>query len=185
MRIMVRKIVASLALVACVGLVMAGEIKSGPQVGQGVGAFHPFNVFNAESSDLCMKENCIVCQYGSKPVALVFARNTGKPVAELVKKLDGAVAKAGQEKMGAAVIFLSTEDNIKQTVSKMQTEAGIKNVSLAVDGPAGPESYKINKDAEVTVIVYAKKKVLANHAFDKFDDACVEKVCGALAKSIE
>lgn len=180
---MVRKFIASLALVACVGLVMAADIKSGPQVGQGVGAFHPFNVFNAEDKELCMKENCIVCQYGSKPVALVFARNTDKPVAELVKKLDGAVAKAGgTEKMGAAVIFLSTEDNIKQTVAKMQTEAGIKNVSLAVDGPVGPEAYKINKNADVTVIIYKKKKVLANHAFDKFDDACVEKVAGTLAK---
>lgn len=181
---MVRKFIASLALVACVGIVMAGEVKSGPQVGQGVGAFHPFNVFNAESSDLCMKENCIVCQYGSKPVALVFARTTGKPVAELVKKLDAAVAKSGQEKMGAAVIFLSTDDNIKDKVAKMQTEAGIKNVSLAVDGPQGPEAYKVSKDAEVTVIIYKKKKVLANHAFDSFDAACVEKVAGALSKAM-
>jgi hypothetical protein len=182
---MVRKLVASLALVACVGFVMAGEVKSGPEVGKGVGAFHPFNVFNAESSELCNKENCIVCQYGTKPVALVFARNTTKPVADLVKKLDAAVAKSGQDKAGAAVIFLSSEDNIKDKVAKMQTEAGVKNVSLAVDGPAGPEAYKINKDAEVTVIIYKKKKVLANHAFDKFDDACVEKVAGALAKNME
>lgn len=178
----IRKIVASLAVLACVGLVMAGEVKSGPQVGQGVGAFHPFNVFNAEATDLCGKENCIVCQYGSKPVALVFARNTGKPVAELVKKLDAAVAKAGQEKMGAAVIFLSSEDNIKDTVATMQKEIGVKNVSLAVDGPKGPEAYKVSKDADVTVIIYNKKKVLANHAFDKFDDASVEKVAGSLSK---
>ncbi|HQR41407.1 MAG TPA: hypothetical protein PLX97_01960 [Gemmatales bacterium] len=181
---MVRKFVASLALVACVGLVMAGDVKSGPEVGKGVGAFHPFNVFNAESSELCMKENCIVCQYGSKPVALVFARKTSKPVADLVKKLDAAVAKSGQEKMGAAVVFLSSEDNIKDSVAKMQTEAGVKNVSLAVDGPQGPEAYKISKDAEVTVIIYKKKKVVANHAFDSFDATCVEKVAGALNKAI-
>lgn len=179
---MIRKIVASVAVLACMGLVMASDIKSGPQVGQGVGAFHPFNVFNAESTDLCMKENCIVCQYGSKPVALVFARNTDKPVAELIKKLDSAVAKAGQEKMGAAVVFLSSEDNIKDVVSKMQTENGIKNVSLAVDGPQGPAAYKIAKEADVTVIIYNKKKVLANHAFDKFDDTCVEKVKASLTK---
>ncbi len=178
----IRKIVASFAVLACIGLVMAGEVKSGPQVGQGVGAFHPFNVFNAESSDLCGKENCIVCQYGSKPVALVFSRNTGKPVAELMKKLDAAVAKSGQEKMGAAVIFLSTEDNIKETVSAMQKDNGIKNVSLAVDGPKGPEAYKVSKDADVTVILYNKKKVVANHSFDKFDAESVEKVAGSLSK---
>ena len=180
-----RKLVASLALVACVGFVMAGEVKSGPEVGKGVAPFHPYNVFNAESSELCNKENCIVCQYGSKPVALVFARNTTKPVAELVKKLEATVAKTGQDKAGAAVIFLSSDDNIKTQVAKMQTEAGVKNVSLAVDGPQGPEAYKINKDAEVTVIIYAKKKVIANHAFDKFDDACVEKVAGAISKNMQ
>ena len=179
---MIRKIVASFAVLACIGLVMAGEVKSGPQVGQGVGAFHPFNVFNAESPEACGKENCIVCQYGSKPVALVFARSTSKPVAELVKKLDATVAKAGQEKMGAAVIFLSSDDNIKETVAAMQKDAGVKNVSLAVDGPKGPEAYKVSKDADVTVIIYHKKKVLANHAFDKFDTEGVEKVAGSISK---
>lgn len=179
---MIRKIVASFAVLACIGLVMAGEVKSGPQVGQGVGAFHPFNVFNAESPEACGKENCIVCQYGSKPVALVFARSTSKPVAELVKKLDATVAKAGQEKMGAAVIFLSSDDNIKETVAAMQKDAGVKNVSLAVDGPKGPEAYKVSKDADVTVIIYHKKKVLANHAFDKFDAEGVEKVNGSISK---
>jgi lysophospholipid acyltransferase (LPLAT)-like uncharacterized protein len=181
---MIRKIVASLAVLACIGLVMAGEVKSGPQVGQGVGAFHPHNVFNAESSDLCGKENCIVCQYGSKPVALVFSRSTGKPVAELIKKLDATVAKAGQEKMGAAVIFLSSEDNIKDTVGNMQKELGNKNVSLAVDGPKGPEAYKVSPDADVTVIIYNKKKVLANHSFDKFDNAAVEKVSASISKNL-
>ena len=178
----IRKIVASFAVLACIGLVMAGEVKSGPQVGQNVGAFHPFNVFNAESSELCGKENCIVCQYGSKPVALVFARSTSKSVAELVKKLDATVAKAGQEKMGAAVIFLSSEDNIKDSVSNMQKDAGVKNVSLAVDGPKGPEAYKVSKDADVTVILYNKKKVVANHSFDKFDSEGVEKVAGSLSR---
>ena len=106
----------------------------------------------------------------------------GKPVAELVKKLDATVAKAGQEKMGAAVIFLSSDDNIKETVAAMQKDAGVKNVSLAVDGPKGPEAYKVSKDADVTVIIYNKKKVLANHAFDKFDAEGVEKVVGSISK---
>jgi lysophospholipid acyltransferase (LPLAT)-like uncharacterized protein len=181
---MIRKIVASFAVLACLGLAMAGEVKSGPQAGQGVGAFHPYNVFNAESSELCGKENCIVCQYGSKPVALVFARSTSKPVSELIKKLDATVAKAGQEKMGAAVIFLSSEDNIKEAVAAMQKDTGVKNVSLAVDGPKGPEAYKVSKDADVTVIIYNKKKVLANHSFDKFDSAAVEKVAGSISKHL-
>jgi hypothetical protein len=177
-----RSLTAVVAAFACFGLVAAADLKSGPQVGEGVGPFHPHNVFNAEMPDKNGKDNCIVCQYGEKPAVLVFARNTGKDVVEMIKKLDAEVARIGQDKMGAAVIFLSSEDNIKETVKQMVEKAGVKNVCLAVDGPKGPESYKISKDADVTVILYKKHKVLANHAFDRFDATCLEKVVGDLPK---
>jgi hypothetical protein len=178
----IRSIMAGAAMLACAGLVLAAEIKSGPQVGQGVAAFHPYNVFNAESKDLCGKENCIVCQYGTKPVALVFARSTGEPVAALIKKLDAEVAKLSQEKMGAAVIFLSEDDNIKEKVSQLAEKNDVKNVSLAVDGSSGPAAYKLAKEADVTVILYNKKKVVVNHAFEKFTGECVERVIADLPK---
>jgi hypothetical protein len=178
----VRSVFAALAAFACVGLVAASDLKSGPQVGDGITPFHPYNVFNAEKPDQNGKQNCIVCQYGPKPAVLVFARNTGKDVVEMIKKLDAEVGKVGQEKLGAAVIFLSADDNIKETVKEMAEKAGAKNVCLAVDSSKGPEAYKLSKDADVTVVLYKKHKVVANHAFDKFDAACLEKVVGDLPK---
>jgi hypothetical protein len=51
---------------------------------------------------------------------------------------------------------------------------------------AGPESYKIAKDAEVTVILYSKNKCAANYAFKKGEmtDADVEKIVADMAKII-
>jgi hypothetical protein len=180
-----RALVAGLAAFAVVGLAYAADIKSGPQPGESVTPFHPYNVFNSENADMCGKDNCIVCQYGAKPVALVFARKPSPAVASLVKKMDAEVAKAGQEKMGAAVIFLSAEDNIKQSVAQMQEKSGVKNVCLAVDGPKGPEKYKIAPEAEVTVILYKKHQVQANHAFEAFDVKSVEKIAAELPKILE
>jgi Fe-S oxidoreductase len=178
----IRTLFATLAAFACLGVVMAGDLKSGPQVGQGITPFHPHNVFNAELPEKNGKDNCIVCQYGTKPAVLVFARNTGNDVVEMMKKLDAEVGKVGQEKMGAAVIFLSAEDNIKETAKQLIEKAGVKNVCVAVDGPEGPKGYQIAKDADVTVILYKKHKVVANHAFEKFCSACAEKVVADLPK---
>ncbi len=42
----------------------------------------------------------------------------------------------------------------------------------------GPPSYKLHKDADVTVIFFAKQKVVANFAFrtGELDDKAIEKV---------
>src|SRR5262249_34994860 len=45
---------------------------------------------------------------------------------------------------------------------------GIKTTILSIlENRAGPPEYKLAKDADVTVILYAKRKVVANHAFKK------------------
>ena len=38
-------------------------------------------------------------------------------------------------------------------------------VNLAIMEPAGPKHYKLSKEADVTVVIYKKRKVEANHAF--------------------
>jgi hypothetical protein len=178
----VRTLFACLAAFACLGIVMAGDLKSGLQVGEGITPFHPHNIFNSEMPDKNGKDNCIVCQYGSKPAILVFTRNTGDDIVTLMKKLDAEVAKVGQEKLGAAVIILSAEDNIKATAKQLVEKAGVKNVCVAVDGPEGPKAYKIAKEADVTVIMYKKHKVHTNHAFEKFCSTCCEKVVADFPK---
>jgi hypothetical protein len=109
-------------------------------------------------------------------------------LAGLVKKLDAEVAKAGKGKLCAAVVFLSDDDDIKDKVAKFKEANQIKHVSLAIDGSKGPEAYKIAKEADVTALLYNKRKVLKNHAFEKFAASDVEAIIkdvGAMIKPAE
>ena len=58
------------------GFAVADPLKSGPQVGQEVpGPFHPLNV----TGDKAGQKNCLYCQNGSNPVAMIFAREVSAP----------------------------------------------------------------------------------------------------------
>jgi hypothetical protein len=48
-------------------------------------------------------------------------------------------------------------------------KAGIKETIFTIDNVAGPSDYEIAKEADVTVILYNKRKVEANFAFKKGD----------------
>jgi hypothetical protein len=51
---------ATLASLLLCGVVLAGEVKSGPQKGQPVAAFHPLNVFNADDESANGTKRCLV-----------------------------------------------------------------------------------------------------------------------------
>lgn len=102
----------------------------------------------------------------------IFTRSLTDELASLVKQID---AKAGSYKgksdspMRAFVVLLSDDPDTDETkVKEFAKKHNIKNVPLTIfDGVAGPPKYKISKDAEVTVMLWIKKTVKANHAFGK------------------
>jgi hypothetical protein len=89
----------SLAAALLVSAVFAAEtLKSGPQVNEDVpGPFHPYNVTGQAAG----KKNCLYCQNGANPVAVVFAREVTPQVTKLIKKLDECTAKCSECKMSA------------------------------------------------------------------------------------
>ncbi|MCU0703553.1 MAG: hypothetical protein MUF18_06195 [Fimbriiglobus sp.] len=161
---MLRKMLA-VAVVAVSGLAFAAEIKSGPQAGEKVpGPFHPLNV-NGESAG---KKACLFCKYGDSPVAMVFARNPEcEGTKKLIAKLEEATAANSKSEMGAFVVFLSDDDKTEGKLKKLAEDAKLKNVTLAVDNPAGPKEYNVAKDADVTVVFYTDRTVKVNKSFAK------------------
>jgi len=104
----------------------------------------------------------------------------------LVKKLDAAVADNKDAKMGSFVVVMTDDtDKMEKTLKEMAEKEKIAKVVLTLESPAGPGDYDISKDADVTVILYSKKKVVKNLAFGKgkFDSKAVDAVVGEL-KSI-
>jgi hypothetical protein len=153
----------SLALLAG-AVVAANSIKSGPQVGEELaGPFHPLNI-NGEAAG---KKNCLYCENGNNPVIMVFAREPNETVAKLIKKIDETTAKNTGCDMGSFVVFCSADKGLEKELTDLAKKLDLKKCVLAIDNPAGPEKYEVAKDADVTVVLYTKRTVKANHAFKK------------------
>jgi hypothetical protein len=160
------RIAGSLVAVAMVvGVVLAGEgSKSGPQVGQEIpGPFHPLNITGASAGE----KNCLVCQNGNNPVAMIFAREVSEPLTTLIKKIDKITEEHQDAKMGSFVVFLSDNEELAKDLKEMAAKEGIKHTILSLDNPAGPKGYHVAKDADVTVVLYTKRAVKANYTFAK------------------
>src|SRR5262249_36586712 len=86
---------------------------------------------------------------------------------KLIKQLDAATARHSGKNMGSFVVFLSDNEKLADQLKKVAKDEGIKNTVLAIDNPGGPEKYDIAKDADVTVVLYSRHDVIANHSFRK------------------
>jgi hypothetical protein len=104
---------------------------------------------------------------GNNPVAVVFAREMSEPLTSLVKKLDAAAVSNKSAKMGSFVVFCSDDESLEKKLKDFAKNEKLEKVVLTIDNPSGPPSYKIAKDADVTVLLYSKKEVKVNHAFKK------------------
>jgi len=164
------------AVVLCVGslvcspLLTAGELKSGPQVGAKLpGPFQALTVLNAEKPDAAGKKADYVEEYGQNPVVLVVARMDSDALRSLLERVNGEVArhKMDKKKVHALLVMLSDDDDLEQKLKDFAEKHRIKHVSLSTDSAAGPSEWRIADDADVTVILYNRQKVEANHAFAK------------------
>jgi hypothetical protein len=152
-------------LVVAVATGMAFAVKSGLDAGEAPAAFNVKDITGpSKGTSLCYR-----CQYGAKPVACVFTREITPEVTALIQEIDKQVGANKDKNMSAFVVLLAEDaDAAAKQLEKVAADAGVKNVPLTVyDGAAGPEQYKIAKDAAVTVLMWNKSRVQVNHAFEK------------------
>jgi hypothetical protein len=105
-------------------------------------------------------------------------------VTSLVKKIDTATVKNQKSDMRSWVIFLSDQEGLDKKLKEFADKDNIKKTALAIDNPGGPPSYRIAKDADVTVLLYDHKRVKANFAFKKgqLTEKDIDKIVHALPK---
>src|SRR5262249_32746261 len=176
---------AALLFLGYAAIAAPGDLKSGPQAGDNLPASVNSIVVYSLDSSYVGKSMDFTERYGQDPVILVFAREMNKPVAGLVKKLDAELAKRKAAKLRAIVIILR-EDDAAETSIKDLVKEGVRNVDLAIMKPAGPMEYKLSKDAAVTVLLYKRMKVSANHAFAQstFNEKGVERILADIPKIV-
>jgi hypothetical protein len=193
MRYAVPTVLAVLVVVSmsCEVRSAADELKSGPQPGESIpGPFHYLNVNGPHAGN----PHCLVCEFGLQPVVLIFVRDipTDKsPITDLFQKLDEAVDRHKNAELRGGVVVLNDdfakEESRKDLLRKLATASkDLRHVVIAVDSAAGPDQYKISKDADVTVLVYNKHRVVGNFAFakDKLTDKDVTAIMAAVNKMV-
>jgi hypothetical protein len=118
---------------------------------------------------------------------VIFAREITDPLTSLVKKLDQATADNSSCRMGSFVTFLNDDESLEKKLKDLAEKEKIKKLVLTIEpNSAGPRSWKIDKDADVTVILYTGRKVKANYAFKKGElkDSDIEKIVTDVKKIV-
>jgi hypothetical protein len=131
---------------------------------------------------------CYICETGERPAVLVFARTMSDPLAKLVKGLDKGLADHKAKELRAWVTFLSDDQpTLDPKLVAWAKKQGVRDVPLGVfDDVGGPPTYKLARDADVTVLLYVKQKVVSNFAFrsGEFTDAKADEVLKELPKVV-
>jgi hypothetical protein len=129
---------------------------------------------------------CYICETGDRPAVVVFARSLSDPLGKLVQKLDKAIAQFQGAELRAWVTFLNdNQTDFDPKVVQWSQRYAIGAVPLGVfESSGGPPSYRLARDADVTVLLFVKRRVSANFAFraGELTDADIEEVMKALPR---
>jgi hypothetical protein len=132
---------------------------------------------------------CYVCATEDRPAVVVFARSLSDPLAKLVTGLDKALGDHKAQELRAWVTLLSDDQTgLDPKLVAWAKKNAIRDVPLGVfEDVGGPPTYKLAKDAEVTVLFYVKRKVVSNFAFraGELTDAKADEVLKGLPKLLE
>jgi hypothetical protein len=154
---------------------------SGPQVGDRPG---PYSFLVATGPERG-QPTCYVCETAEKPAVIVFARSLSDTLAHLLSKCDEAVAARPKDAMRAWMTVLGEKTIGLDELGKWSKQSGLKTVPVGVfDDPVGPPSYKLAEDADVTVVVFTQRKVVANFAFrqGELDESAVKRIADELSR---
>lgn len=130
------------------------------------------------------QSTCYVCEQndGGKPGAVVFARSLSDPLGKLMAKLDAArpAKNDGGYKVWLTQVVATAD---LDALGKWAQSQGLKGVPVgAFEDVDGPPAYRLHKDADVTVMLFTKEKVVANFAFraGELDDKAIATVMKAV-----
>jgi hypothetical protein len=170
----------------CTFSVAAGDpCVSGVPVGQRPGPYSFLVATGAQRG----KQTCYICEQheGNKPAAVVFARNLSEPLAKLLSKLEAVGTDKKESGYKVWMTQLTPTANLDE-LAKWAQKQGLKTTPIgAFEDADGPPSYKLNKDADATIILFAKQKVIANFAFrtGELNDKSIEEVLKAVPQLFE
>ena len=160
-----RSVIASLAVFAAfLGAASAADpCTSGLAPGQKPGPYSSIVSVGAERG----QSYCYICDTAERPAVIVFARTITDPLGKLTAGLDKAVGDHKAADLRAWVTFLSDDQTaLDPKLVAWGRKYALHDVPVGVfENLDGPPSYRLNRDADVTVLLFVNRKVVANFAF--------------------
>ena len=141
-------------------LTLALTLSSGPAVGAKAG---PYSFLVATGPDRG-QPTCCVCAQEDNPTAIVFARTLSDPAGKLMASLDAETAKRTDGFKAWLTLVTETAD-LDALATWGQKHALKRSPVGAFENLDGPPAYKLTRDADVTVVLFVKRKVTATFAF--------------------
>src|SRR3982751_1349737 len=181
------RLVSSLLFLALslAGLATADDpCRSGPQPKQRPGPYSSLVAVGPQRG----QQHCYVCEAGEKPTVIVFARSLSDPLGKLVHGIDRAVGANKAADLRAWVTFLADDQTaLDPKVVQWAQKHAVTNVPLGIfEDVVGPPTYLLAREADVTVLLSVKQRVVANFAFrpGELNDAAIDGILKALPRLV-
>ena len=116
---------------------------------------------------------------------MIFAREISDNLTSLVKKIDAATVKNSKARMGSFVVVSNDDEKTEDQLKALAKKEGLKKTVLTVvEKKSGPEGYKLDPKADITVVLYSKRKTKAQFAYAKGEmkSKDVDAIIAALPK---
>jgi hypothetical protein len=156
------------------------SLKSGLDVDQRPGPYSSLVVVGPERGT----QHCFICEAEDRPVMIVFARTPSEPLGKLVHRMDEQLKKHADLR-GWTTFLAADAGPLAPKVVDWSRKHSTGTVPLSIfEDEVGPPTYRLAKDADVTVLLSVKRKVVANFAFraGELDAAAVDRIVLAVPK---
>jgi hypothetical protein len=133
------------------------------------------------------QQTCFICEQDEKPTAVVFARQLSDPLGKLLTKLDAELPVRKESGFKAWMTLLNDTADLEK-LSDWSKKQGLKGLPVGgFEDADGPPAYLLSQDADVTVLLFVKKKVVANFAYrsGELTDDTIGEVMKAVPKLFE
>jgi hypothetical protein len=159
-----------------------GPCISGPKAGQRPGPYS-FVMCTGEQRG---KSHCFICETEDRPAVIIFARSLSEPLGKLAAGLDRTLAEYKKNELCAWITLLHEDQSkIDPEVLKWAKKHNVRTVPVGVfEDTDGPPSYRLHRDADVTILLSVKQKVETNFAFraGELTDAKIAEVLKAIPR---
>ncbi len=160
-------------------------VASGPKIGARPGPY----TFWVSTGSSRGQETCFICDTADRPAVLVFARTPSDGLAKLARSLDKALADHKAAELRSWITFIGKDhETFDRPLLDWSRQHGLKSVPVgSYKENDGPPTYRVAREADVTVVMFVKKQVQATFGFrrDELTDEAMKPVLDAISRLVE